>query len=133
MHAYIALCIGTGVRTEEARALRWDAVALDADVPHVQVWRSVRAHGDTKTEKSRRMLALPRLAAEALQAHREHTGYRCIPFKRLTDILKYVGLRRVDQEPGRLSNVVWAAPPFPSTLSCDGVLQLGSVMLMSRA
>ncbi len=71
MHAYIALCIGTGIRTEEARALRWDAVALDADVPHVQVWRSVRAHGDTKTQKSRRTLALPRLAAHALEAHRQ--------------------------------------------------------------
>lgn len=70
MHAYIALCIGTGIRTEEARALRWDSVALDAEVPHVQVWRSVRAHGDTKTEKSRRTLALPRLAVDALEAHR---------------------------------------------------------------
>jgi integrase len=71
MHPYIALCVGTGIRTEEARALRWDAVALDADLPHVQIWRSVRAHGDTKTQKSRRTLALPRLAAGALQAHRQ--------------------------------------------------------------
>jgi integrase len=71
MHAYIALCIGTGIRTEEARALRWDAVALDADVPHVQVWRSVRAHGDTKTQESRRTLALPQLAVGALKAHRQ--------------------------------------------------------------
>jgi len=56
MHAYVALCVGTSIRTEEARALRWDAVHLDGDPhaippvpPHVQVWRSVRARGDTKT------------------------------------------------------------------------------------
>jgi site-specific recombinase XerD len=30
------------------------------------VWRSVRAHGDTKTRKSRRSLGLPRVAVEAL-------------------------------------------------------------------
>ena len=34
----------------------------------VCVWRSVRARGDTKTERSRRTLALPRLAAAALAA-----------------------------------------------------------------
>jgi hypothetical protein len=34
----------------------------------VAVWRSVRAHGDTKTAKSRRTLALPRMAAVALRA-----------------------------------------------------------------
>ena len=33
------------------------------------VWRSVRAHGDTKTEKSRRTLELPTQAAEALHTH----------------------------------------------------------------
>src|SRR5262249_46600973 len=35
------------------------------------VWRSVRSHGDTKTEKSRRTLALPEMAVNALRAHRE--------------------------------------------------------------
>jgi hypothetical protein len=35
------------------------------------VWRSVRAHGDTKTEKSRRTLALPEMAVNALWAHKE--------------------------------------------------------------
>ncbi len=38
--------------------------------PHVAVWRSVRAHGDTKTEKSRRTLRLPERAVTALRAHR---------------------------------------------------------------
>jgi integrase len=32
------------------------------------VWRSVRAHGETKTERSRRTLALPAAAVEALRA-----------------------------------------------------------------
>jgi hypothetical protein len=35
------------------------------------VWRSVWSHGDTKTEKSRRTLALPEMAVNALRAHRE--------------------------------------------------------------
>jgi integrase len=76
--AYVVLCLLAGVRTEEARALTWDYVNLDGDpaavpaVPaHVAVWRSVRAHGDTKTEKSRRTLALPERAVEALRDHRE--------------------------------------------------------------
>jgi site-specific recombinase XerD len=33
------------------------------------VWRSVRAHSDTKTQKSRRTLALPDRAVEALREH----------------------------------------------------------------
>ena len=75
MRAYVVLCLLVGLRTEEARALRWDHVDLDGqpDVqppvpPHIAVWRSVRAHGDTKTEKSRRTLGLSALALEALRA-----------------------------------------------------------------
>ena len=38
LHAYIALCLSTGIRTEEARELRWDHLDLDgnpdADPPH---------------------------------------------------------------------------------------------------
>jgi integrase len=71
LHAYIVLSLLTGVRTEEARALRWDHVHLDGKPPTIDVWRSVRRHGDTKTERSRRTLALPQAAAEALSAHRE--------------------------------------------------------------
>jgi integrase len=77
MRAYVALCLLAGVRTEEARALRWENVDLVGDPeaeppvpPHVAVWRSVRAHGDTKTQKSRRTLKLPQLAVEALRDHR---------------------------------------------------------------
>jgi len=74
MHAYIVLSLLCGLRTEEARALRWARVDLDGDPaarppvpPHVAVWRSVRGHGDTKTERSRRTLALPAAAVQALR------------------------------------------------------------------
>jgi integrase len=75
MHAYITLRLLAGIRTEEARALRWDCVDLDGAPaarpplpPHIAVWRSVRAHGETKTERSRRTLALPATAVDALRA-----------------------------------------------------------------
>ena len=75
MHAYIVLSLLAGIRTEEARALRWQHVDLNANPaaappvpPHVAVWRSVRAHGETKTERSRRTLALPSAAVQALRA-----------------------------------------------------------------
>jgi integrase len=84
LHAYVVLSIMTGVRTEEARALRWDHVVtwvddetgwqpvIEAGFDHerfaVYVWRSVRAHGDTKTERSRRTLEVPEEVATALRA-----------------------------------------------------------------
>jgi len=75
MHAYITLSLLCGLRTEEARALRWAHVDLDGDPqasppvpPHVAVWRSVRVHGETKTERSRRTLGLPAAAVQALRA-----------------------------------------------------------------
>jgi integrase len=74
MYAYIVLSLLVGLRTEEARALRWDHVDLNGDPdtapavpPHVAVWRSVRVHGETKTERSRRTLGLPQAAADALR------------------------------------------------------------------
>jgi integrase len=66
--AYVVLCLMTGIRTEEARALRWDHVDLDA--ASIAVWRSVRHGGDTKTAKSRRTLGLPAAVVEALREHR---------------------------------------------------------------
>jgi hypothetical protein len=75
MHAYIVLSLLAGIRTEEARALRWSHVNLDGNPaarppvpPHVAVWRSVRVHGETKTERSRRTLGLPAVAVQALRA-----------------------------------------------------------------
>jgi integrase len=74
--AYVILSLTTGIRTEEARALRWDHVDLDGDPragvpPHMAVWRSVRAGSDTKTERSRRTLALPQAAVTALKEQRK--------------------------------------------------------------
>jgi len=77
IHAYIVLSLATGIRTEEARALRWDHVDLGdsgSEPPRmasIEVWRSVRAEGDTKTVKSRRTLALPKMAVVALAALRD--------------------------------------------------------------
>ena len=75
--AYVVLCLVTGIRAEEARALTWEHVDLDGDPaavppvpPHVAVWRSVRAHGDTKTERSKRTLRLPERAVAALRKHK---------------------------------------------------------------
>jgi integrase len=77
LNAYVVLSLTVGIRTEEARELRWDHVDLDGDPdavrpvpPSVAVWRSVRQGGDTKTRKSRRTLALPQAAVEALREHR---------------------------------------------------------------
>src|SRR5579863_5673232 len=78
LYAHVALSLLVRVRTEEARALRWDHVDLEGDPdadppvpPHVDVWRSVRAHGDTKTKKSRRSLGMPTMAVEVLREHLE--------------------------------------------------------------
>jgi integrase len=91
-HAYVALSLLAGIRTEEARALRWDHVVTwagdaagwqpvtTAGFAHAQagedrfavyVWRSQRHGGDTKTGKSRRTLALAWRCVEALREHRK--------------------------------------------------------------
>jgi integrase len=81
LEAYITLSLLAGLRTEEARALRWDHVVAWADgqwrpvaeagFDHERIalfmWRSDRAGGDTKTAKSRRMLALARRCVAALR------------------------------------------------------------------
>ncbi|GIH21475.1 site-specific integrase [Rugosimonospora africana] len=89
-YAYIVLSLLIGARTEELRALKWSHVDLDGQPdanppvpPSIQVWRSVRAGGDTKTRKSRRTLALPERCVAALRRHRRiqdrkraEAGYR---------------------------------------------------------
>ena len=86
LHGYVVVSLLVGIRTEEARALLWSHVVAwveetrewkpvtEAGFDHerfaIYVWRSVRADGDTKTEKSRRTLELPGMAAEALREHR---------------------------------------------------------------
>ena len=63
---------------ERHPVLRQPVVELDGDLtarppvpPHVAVWRSVRVHGETKTERSRRTLGLPQMAVEALHDLRD--------------------------------------------------------------
>ncbi|WP_051367910.1 site-specific integrase [Hamadaea tsunoensis] len=77
LEAYLVLSLLIGARTEELRALRWDHVDLegrpDGDSPQppsINVWRSVRDGGDTKTRKSRRSLAMPLRCVYALRALR---------------------------------------------------------------
>ena len=44
---------------------------MDLEAGTISVWRSVRAHGDTKTNRSRRTLKLPEIAVEALRGQRQ--------------------------------------------------------------
>ena len=97
--AYVVLSLMTGVRTEEARALRWDHVVAwvndtegwqpvtEAGFDHerfaVYVWRSVRADENTKTETSRRTLELPKHAADALLEHRKRQAAQRLKAGRL--------------------------------------------------
>jgi integrase len=85
MGAYIITSLLGGVRTEEARPLTWQHVHLpeqdarssgDAEqsLPHVDVFRSVRAGGDTKTRKSRRSLAIPQRVVRELRRQRARQG-----------------------------------------------------------
>lgn len=78
LEAYVVVSLLTGARTEELRALTWDHVdlvgrpdAVPPLPPHIAVWRSVRATGDTKTRLSRRSLALPARCVSVLTWHRE--------------------------------------------------------------
>ncbi|HET6758079.1 MAG TPA: site-specific integrase [Propionibacteriaceae bacterium] len=77
MHAYVVVSLLTGARTEELRALTWSHLDLEGDAsglpptpPSIQLWRSVRAGGETKTKRSRRTLELPTLCVDALREHR---------------------------------------------------------------
>jgi integrase len=70
LHNYIVLSLLTGARTEELMALAWKHVHLDARPPYLDVWRSVREGGDTKTKKSKRTLALSSLCVDALRRQR---------------------------------------------------------------
>jgi integrase len=88
----VALSLLAGIRTEEARALRWDHLVTWVDDAAgwqpvttagfelvragearfaIYVWRVDRYGGDTKTQKSRRTLALPGRCVEALREQRK--------------------------------------------------------------
>jgi hypothetical protein len=49
----------------------FDTDGSDDDRYAIYVWRSEQDGGDTKTEKSRRTLALPQRCVEALRQHQE--------------------------------------------------------------
>ncbi|WP_197038942.1 site-specific integrase [Herbidospora cretacea] len=81
----MVISLTTGVRTEEARALRWDHVVAwipaqkkwqpvtEAGFNHkrfvIYVWRADRVGGDPKTRRSRRTLERPTMAAQSLKQH----------------------------------------------------------------
>ncbi|WP_274916561.1 tyrosine-type recombinase/integrase [Streptomyces sp. WZ-12] len=72
VHVYVAVSLLVGIRTEEVRPLTWDRVHLrpvGGVAPHIEVWRSVRRRGETKTVKSRRTLAMPRQLVETLESY----------------------------------------------------------------
>ena len=87
MRAYLFLSILSGIRTEEARALQWKHVHLQPSencscgenhstiqtntISYVEIWRSVRKGGDTKTKLSRRTLALPEVVVSVLKCWKE--------------------------------------------------------------
>lgn len=84
MGAYVIVSLLSGARTEEVRPLTWSHVHLppeelgaeeeDKQKAHIDVWRSVRVGGDTKTRKSRRSLAIPQRCVDALRAQRARQG-----------------------------------------------------------
>jgi integrase len=83
LRAYVELSLLVGARTEELRALDWPNVDLDgkpdADpevLPSINVFRSVREDGDTKTRKSRRSLALPTRCVVSLRDHHTYQQAR---------------------------------------------------------
>jgi integrase len=65
IQGYVVTGLLTGARTEELRALTRAHLDLDDHPPSIQVWRSVRRGGKTKTEKSRRTLELPDRCVDA--------------------------------------------------------------------
>lgn len=86
MGAYVIVSLLSGARTEEVRPLTWSHVHVppegigpeenEEDKPkaHIDVWRSVRVGGDTKTRKSRRSLAIPLRCVYALRAQQARQG-----------------------------------------------------------
>jgi integrase len=95
IRAYIIVSLLTGARTEEMRALRWHDVNLvgkpDVDLPvppHVELVRSVRAGGDTKTRTSRRAVELAQRVVDVLGllwetrtcSHTQTSGCPCLVF-----------------------------------------------------
>lgn len=75
---YTILSLVTGATPEEMRPLSWSHVDLDGrpddqppGPPSIEVWRSVREGGDTKTKKSRRSLALAQVGVRSLRRRQD--------------------------------------------------------------
>lgn len=72
MDAYVALSFATGASPDEIRGLHWAQVDdLDSDQPGIDISRTMRHHGGTKTATRTRGLGLPQFAVDALKRHRK--------------------------------------------------------------
>ena len=77
-YTFVLLCLYSGLRREEALALQWDCVFLDAAAPHIYVdraWhieknRPVITH-DLKTKASRRTIPIPTQLVQHLKVVKE--------------------------------------------------------------
>jgi len=71
MDAYIAVGFMTGASPDELRGLHWSEVDdLDGEAPGIDVIRTLRHSGGTKTLTRAHGLGLPQLAIDALKRHR---------------------------------------------------------------
>jgi integrase len=71
MDAYIAVGFMTGASPDELRGLHWAEVDdLDSAEPGIDITRTLRHGGGTKTAGRKRGLGLPQLAVDALRRHR---------------------------------------------------------------
>ena len=78
---FIVVSMLTGAH-EELRALRWTRVHLDGAPSFIEVRRSMRMGGDTKTRRSRRTVALPGPCVDALRLEAERQSrdrYLAVP------------------------------------------------------
>jgi len=72
MDAFIHLGFMTGASPDELRGLHWAEVDdLDSDAPGIDVTRTLRHSGGTKTAARVRGLGLPQVAVDALKRHRK--------------------------------------------------------------
>jgi integrase len=70
LDAFIHLGFLTGASPDEIRGLHWAEVDyLDSDAPGIDVTRTLRHHGGTKTPARMRGLGLPQLAIDAMKRH----------------------------------------------------------------
>lgn len=70
--AAVLLAAGTGLRISEVAGLSWDRVDLDARTVTVDRQMNIKRRlAPVKTKRSRRVVPMPEMVAEALRAHRE--------------------------------------------------------------